>query len=168
MVAAGDFESALRARNERTKLEGKITGLEREASILASRSLRASNSRLAPRIEFKLSDAKLTSAKFDSKKDVITGWDQVNATATWQLPFLPAGGYEVLLKCTGGPGEVVVKEGFYSLTGACKRTDDKSVEQNLGTLRIRAGGGTLTLAVAHPENCADWRVFSLVLVPPSS
>jgi hypothetical protein len=72
------------------------------------------------------------------------------------------------LRCTGSPGEVVIKEGFYSLTGACQGTADKSVEQNLGTLRVRAGGGTLTLGAAHPEKSTGWRVYSLVLVPPAT
>lgn len=165
LAAAQDFAGAVKARDERIKVEKQISALEQEAAILASLPSIENAARLTARIELKLSEAKLTSTSLDASDGAIAGWGQKDACATWQLPSLPPGGYEVLLRCTGPAGDVVVKEGFYSLTTSCKDTRDKSMEQNLGTLRIRAGGGSLTLVTAQPEKSAGWRVYSLVLVP---
>jgi hypothetical protein len=167
LAAAQDFAGAVKARDERAKLDKEIEAFEQEAAILDSRPSLGNAARLAARIELKLSDAKLTGGQVDQKDGAIIGWNQPNASATWQLPGLPPGGYEVLLRCTGPAGEVIVKEAFYSLTTSCKATKEKSLEQNLGVLRIRAGTGTLTLGVAQPEKCSEWRVYSVVLVPPS-
>jgi hypothetical protein len=167
LAAAQDFAGAVKARDERAKLDKEIGAFEQEAAILNSRPAVANAARLAARIELKLTDAKLTGSQLDEKDGAIFGWNQPNASATWQLPGLPPGGYEVLLRCTGPAGEVIVKEAFYSLTTSCKATKEKSLEQNLGVLRIRAGTGTLSLGVAQPEKCSEWRVYSVVLVPPS-
>jgi hypothetical protein len=168
LAAAQDFAGAVKARDERAKLDSQIGALEQEAAILDSRPAVGNAARLAARIELKLSEAKLMGTQMDGKDGAIIGWNQPNASATWQLPGLPPGGYEVLLRCTGHAGEVILKEAFYSLTTSCKAATEKSLEQNLGVLRIRAGTGTLTLGVAQPEKCSEWRVYSLVLVPPSS
>jgi hypothetical protein len=167
LAAAQDFAGAVKARDERAKLERQIGAFEQEAAILDARPAVENAARLAARIELKLSDAKLTGSRLDGKDGAIVGWDQPNASATWQLPGLPPGGYEVLLRCTGHAGEVIIKEAFYSLTTSCKATTETSLEQNLGVLRIRAGTGSLTLGVAQPEKCSEWRVYSVVLVPPS-
>lgn len=168
LATAQDFAGAVKARDERTRLEKQIGALEQEAAILDARPAVENAARPAARIELKLSEAKLTGSQLDAKDGAVTGWDQPNASATWQLPDLPPGGYEVLVRCTGRAGEVIIKEAFYSLTTSCKATTEKSLEQNLGILRIRGGTGTLTLGVAQPEKCSEWRVYSLVLVPPSS
>jgi hypothetical protein len=167
LAAAQDFAGAIKARDERAKLDKEIGAFEQEAAILNSRPAVENAARLAARIELKPSDAKLTGGQVDQKDGAIIGWNQPNASATWQLPGLPPGGYEVILRCTGAAGEVIIKEAFYSLTTSCKATTEKSIEQNLGVLRIRAGTGSLTLGVAQPEKCSEWRVYSVVLVPPS-
>lgn len=165
LALAQDFAGAVRARDERAKTEKQILALEQEAAIIASRPAAQNAARPVARIELKLSDAKLTDVQWDAKDKALTGWEKTNACATWKLSDLPPGGYEVLLRCTGPAGDVVVKEGFYSLTKACKATKDKSIEQSLGTLRIRVGASSLTLGPAQPEKSAGWRVYSVVLVP---
>jgi hypothetical protein len=164
-ATAQDFSGAIKARDERLKLEKQIGVLEQEAAILASRPAIQNAARLLARIELKLVDAKLTELQRDPTDGALTGWGNENASATWQLPALPPGGYEVLVRCTGPSGEIVVRETFYNLKKECKPTGDKSLEQNLGTLRISEGAGSVTLSAAAPEKSSDWRVYSIVLVP---
>jgi hypothetical protein len=163
--AAQEFAGAAKARNERLTLEKQIAALEQEAAMLASRPAVENASRLAARIELKLSEAQLEGAQLDVADGSITGWGSANSRATWKLPAIPAGGYEVLLRCTGPSGDVVAKEAFYTLTSPCNSAEDKSIEHNLGTLRIRDGAGTFILHAAQPEKSAAWRVYSVVLVP---
>jgi hypothetical protein len=167
LAALQDFAGAVKARDERVKVEKQIGALEQEAAILDARPSVEHAARLAARVELKASDAKLTGAQWDPADGAITGWGQQGACATWQLPDLPPGGYEVLLRCTGEAGDVVIREEFYSLASPCKPGEDKTAEQILGILRIRAGSGSLTLSVSQPEKSAGWRVYSLMLVPPS-
>lgn len=164
-AAAQDFAGAVKARDERTKVEKQISSLEQEAAILASRPAIENAARLAARIELKLSDASLEGTQLDKSDGAITGWGAANSQATWKLPGIPPGGYEVFVRCTGQTGDVSVKESFYSLTGPCKSADDKAIEHNLGTLRVRDGAGNLTLGAAQPEKSTAWRVYSVVLVP---
>jgi hypothetical protein len=165
LALAQDFASAVRVRDERVRTEKQILTLEQEAAILVSRPAVGNAAKLVARIELKLSEAKLSDVQLDAKDGALTDWGQPNAGATWQLSGLAPGGYEVLLRCTGPAGDVVVKEGFYSLTKTCKATNDKSVEQSLGTLRLRVGASSLTLGRAQSEKGTGWRVYSVVLVP---
>jgi hypothetical protein len=164
-AAAQDFAGAVKSRDERIKVEKQIAVLEQEAAILASRPAVENAARVAARIELKLSEADLIGTRIDPTDGAITGWDQQDASATWQLPGLPPGGYEVMVRCTGPAGEVIIKESFYSLTTSCKASNDKSIEQNLGTIRIREGGGILKLMPVPPQKDSGWRVYSVVLVP---
>jgi hypothetical protein len=164
-AAVQDFAGAVKARDERIKVEKQIGALEQEAAILASRPAVANAARLAARIELKVADAELEGTQYDAADGSITGWGSANARATWKLPSIPAGGYEVLLRCTGPCGDVIAKESFYTLTGPCKSAEDKAVEYNLGTLRVRDGAGSFVLQPVQPEKSAAWRVYSVVLVP---
>jgi hypothetical protein len=164
-AAVQDFAGAVKARDERTKVEKQISALEQEAVILASRPAIENAARLVARIELKLSDATLEGAQLDKEDGAITGWGAANSQATWKLPGIPAGGYEVLVRCTGQTGDVTVKESFYSLISPCKSANDKAIEHNLGTLRVRDGAGSLILGAAQPEKSTTWRVYSVVLVP---
>jgi hypothetical protein len=139
--------------------------LEQESAILASR-IAVEKASIAPqRFELKPSEAKLVKIQLDPADGALTGWGQPGASATWQLPGLAPGGYEVLLRCTGAADEIVVTEGVYSLTQTCQTTADKSREQNLGTLRIHLGAGSVSVSPVRPEKCAGWRVYSIILVP---
>lgn len=163
--AAQDYAGAVRARDARSQVDQQIAALEQEAAMLAARASVQNAARIAARIEFKLADAKLVGAKVDAADGALTGWDGTDASASWELPGLPPGGYEVIMRCTGATGDVVLSEGFYTLTCPCRPGDDKAVEQNLGTLRIKEGSTVLKLTAGPPEKCAQWRVYSLVLVP---
>lgn len=164
-ATAQEFANAIKTRDTRLKVEQQISTLVQEANMLATRPSVDNAARLAARIELKLSDAKLTGAQLDSMDGALSGWGTAGASATWQLPGLPAGGYEVVLRYSGGDGEVVLQETFYSLKSPCKGDAAKPVEQNLGTLRIKEGTGTLTLTALPPEKSASLKVYSLVLIP---
>ena len=164
-AAAQDYAKAITTRDARVKVEQQISSLEQEANMLAARASVDNAARLAARIELKVSDARLTSTQIDSADGSVSGWGTIGASASWELPSLPPGGYEVLVRYSGSAGEILVKESFYSLTCTCKEDSAKPLEQNLGTLRIKEGKGSLTLTASPPEKCSSWKVYSVVLVP---
>ncbi len=160
-----DFASALKAREERIKIETEIAAAEKEIASLAGR---ASGSAPLPkgRIEMKTGEAALTGVRLDPEKNALAGWEAPGASSEWKLPNLPPGGYEVFMAHLGGPISILLKEGFYTLAGELKpAAGGKPVEQSLGTLRIRDGAGPLTLTVTSAQNASDLRVYSLWLVP---
>lgn len=168
LVAAHDFATAIRARDERLALEQEVTALEQELPMLAARAA-GEGQMLAERIPLKPEDAVLTGVNKD-KDGALTGWSDTSCSVTWKLPELPAGGYEVILKYScmkDEGGEVLVKESFYSLRGTVTPSDGKPMEKNIGTLRIRDGRGTLTLAATAPTKGGLMRLWSLELAPVS-
>lgn len=166
-AAAQDFAGAIRARDERIKVEQEIASMEKELAGLNSRPGGPTRTRAPERIELKLSEAALSGLKMDPKDSCLIGWNVAGASATWKLPGLPPGGYEVSLNHAGSPVTAMVRESFYSLSSELKPAVDKPVEQRLGTLRVRDGSGSITLSMIPPEKCATLRVYSLVLVPAS-
>jgi len=165
LVAAHDYAGAIQVRDERVALEQELTAYEQEMPRLAARA--AGDERLLPeRIVFKPADAKLSGITLD-KDGSLTQWGSSQASATWTLPKLPAGGYEVILKYSSGKDDVaafVVKENFYVLKGKTTPAE-KPTEKNLGTLRIRDGAGTLTLAADTVPKNSPMRLLSLELAP---
>jgi hypothetical protein len=166
LAAAHDFAGAIQARDERVLLEEEITAYEEEMPRLAARASGA-DQLLPERIVFKPTDAKLSGLTLE-KDGTLAQWNAAQASATWTLPKLPAGGYEVFLKYSSGKDDatgLIVRESFYFLRGKTTPTDQKPSEKSLGTLRIRDGDGTLTLAAESvPKNNA-LRLLSLELAP---
>lgn len=167
LASIQDFAGAIRARDERMKLEKEIATLEKELPALKAQALSLQAKSLPEKIEFKVSDALLTGLKLDPQLGALTGWESPGASATWKLPDLPPGGYEVVLRYTGDDGSVVLQESFYSLVGTCSPPAKKASDKSLGTLRVRDGRGILTLKPKAPEKCATLRVYALVLMPAS-
>ncbi len=165
LAAAHDFAGAIQARDERVTLEQEITAYEEEMPRLAARASGA-DQLLPERIVFKPTDAKLSGLTLE-KDGTLTQWSAAQSSATWTLPKLPAGGYEVILKYSSGKDDVaafVVKENFYQLR-AKTTPAEKPMEKNLGTLRIRDGAGTLTLAAESIPKNNSMRLLSLELAP---
>lgn len=162
---AQDYAGAARARDERVKLDGEIRAMEKELASVKARAAGAAAAKAPERIEFKLGEASLAGLQFDPAGQALTGFGGAQATATWSLPDLPPGGYEVLMTMSGGEGTITLGESFYTLSATINGRTDKPVEKNLGTLRIRDGRAKLTLSAAPPEKCASLRVYALVLVP---
>ena len=166
LAAAHDYAGAIQARDERVALEQEITAYEQELPRLAARASGAEQL-LPERIVFKPADAKVSGVTLE-KDGALTQWSSAQASATWKLPKLPAGGYEVFLKYASGKGDTtgfVVKENFYLLHGKTTPTNDKPVEKNLGTLRIRDGEGTLTLTAENIPKNSSLRLLALELAP---
>lgn len=165
LAFAQDFAGAIRARDERFKLEKEIAALEKELPALKAQALSLLAKSLPEKIEFKLSDAVLNGLTLDAQGTSLSGFSKPGATATWKLPDLPPGGYEVLLRYTADDGEVILQESFYSLTATCRPPLKQAEEKSLGTLRVRDGSSSLTLKAKAPEKSSSLRVYGLVLMP---
>jgi len=167
LASTRDYAAAMKVRDERLALEQEITAFEQELPGLAIRAT-GQTALLPERIVFHPKDATLSGANLE-KDGAITGWSSPQGcSATWKLPGIPAGGYEVILKysCAEGEGAAIeVRESFYVLHGKVTAPAEKQTEKNLGTLRIRDGAGALTLAADGASPRAQLRVFALELAP---
>jgi len=164
-ASAQDYSGAIKARDERQRIEQEITIMEKELAALGQRATAVGASRAPERIELNLSEAALSGVRLDAGDKSLTGWNATGASATWKLPNLPAGGYEVSLNHQGSDASASLKESFYTLTSDLKPAKDKVVTQTLGTLRVRDGAGSLTLTMGPADKCASLRIYSVVLVP---
>lgn len=164
-AAAMDFAGAIKVRDERTALEKEIASIEREIPLLSSRAIALLGRGAPDRLEMHFADATLRGVQLDPKGGFISGWDKDQASASWKLPDLPAGGYEVLLRYTAEQGSIVIKESYYSLKGKLTAAKESPVEEKIGTLRIKDGKGTITLSTDNPQQSTSLHVYSLVLVP---
>ncbi len=164
-AAATNYTGAIRARDERFALEKEIASIEKEIPILNSMAI-ALTSRNAPdRLEMRLSEATIRGVQLDAKDNFLSGWEKDQASATWKLPDLPAGGYEIILRYTAESGSVQIKESYYSLKGKLTATKEGPIESKIGTLKIKDGRGVITLTSDNPQQSGSLRVYSLVLVP---
>ncbi|CAN5730885.1 hypothetical protein BH11VER1_BH11VER1_27620 [soil metagenome] len=164
-AAALDFAGAIKARDERITLEKEIASIEKEIPMLSSRAIALLGRGAPDRLEMHFADAVLRGVQLDPKDGFISGWDKDQASASWKLPDLPPGGYEVLLRYTAENGSVQIKESYYSLKGKLKETKKTPLEEKIGTLRIKDGKGNLTLSSDTPQQNSTLRVYSVVLVP---
>jgi hypothetical protein len=167
LISARDYETAIKVRDERLALEQDLTAFEQELPGLAARA--AGQMVLLPeRIMFRPQDATLSGIRLE-KDGTLAGWDTPQGgTATWRLPSLPAGGYEVIVTymCQGsGSASFEVRENFYVLRGKVPAPAPAPVRRNLGTLRIRDGAGMLTLASDSTSQPGQLRVVALELAP---
>lgn len=167
LASTRDYAAAMKVRDEHLALEQEITAFQQELPGLAIRAT-GRTALLPERIVFHPKDAALSGASLEND-GAITGWSSPQGcSATWKLPGLPAGGYEVILKYTCAEGDVAaieVRENFYLLHGKLTAQAGKQIEKNLGTLRIRNGAGALTLAADGVGPHAQLRVFALELAP---
>ncbi len=147
-VAARDYDTAIAAREERRKMDASAAEQEKTVLLAAAAAKAASDVSSQQPIVLKPADAKLKNVTFDPEKSVLKDWKGSGASATWQLPNLSPGGYEVVLRYVSGAlegGTIVVQESFYNLSADLQTTGKGHTEQNIGTLRVRNGSGTLTL-----------------------
>jgi hypothetical protein len=143
-AAARDYDAAITARDERKRLQGELTRLDKDLLLLQTREQALKTALLPDRVKLPLESATLKELRFEG--GAITGWSKTGAAATWKLPSLPAGGYEVLLRYRCGAAEggtLLVKETRYSLTATIESTLKGPEERNAGTLKISDGSGTL-------------------------
>ncbi|MDB6076180.1 MAG: hypothetical protein JWO89_3820 [Verrucomicrobiaceae bacterium] len=143
-VAGRDYETASLVRTERLRATAEAAAQEKLALLLETRQQTEEGKGASAKIVLKISDAKLDGVILDPSTNVLTGWSKPGASATWKLPDLPPGGYEVVLRYASGPlegGNVLVQEAFYTLSGSIGTTLKGFEEQNIGTLKIRDGSG---------------------------
>ncbi len=100
----------------------------------------------------------------------LTGW-QREATATWQLPRIPCGGYEVKVFHRGNPSPVllVLEARDYFVSGRLApdpnpNEDGETVESSLGHLRIVEEAPALTLSLDADSSGDSLAILQIVLV----
>ena len=148
-VAARDYETAGAVRTERLRVNAEAASQEKLALLLEAHQQTDDSKGPTEKIVMKISDAKLDGVTLDPGTGALTGWSSPGASATWKLPDLPPGGYEVVLKYSSSPlegGSAVVQEAFYTLSSNITTTLKGFEEQNIGTLKIRDGSGPLKIA----------------------
>jgi hypothetical protein len=166
-ATAGDYAGAIEARNQRKKLTTELERLDKELLLTHTReeSLKA---RLLPdRIPLPLEAAVLAG---DVRRDggALTGWSGPEAAATWKLPDLPPGGYEVLIKYRCGAlegGTLEVREARFHLNAEVLTTLRGPQEKNLGTLKITDGSGTLVIRARSVLKDNLMHLLAVHLVP---
>lgn len=166
-VTARDYDSAIAARAERSKLEAEVAAQEKLGLFLAARQGKEAVE--APdRIVFKPADAKLDRVRLDSDAGVLTDWAGPGSSATWKLSGLPPGGYEVVLRYSSGAlegGSVIVQENFFSLTSDLQTTLKGFTDTNIGTLKIRDGDGILKVSARTVLKDNLMQLQSVELIP---
>lgn len=165
LAAAHDYEGAIRAREEREALEQEIMAFDHELPHLAARA--AGDGTLLPeKIHLRFEVATLNGIAAD-KDGSLMGWDKPQSSAVLQLPMLPRGGYEVIVKYVAEAEGAALQfqEAFYFLRTPLPTTNGKVSEKNLGTLRISEGTTTLTLTAEGGEKAAPLRITSISLAP---
>lgn len=168
LASARDYANAIKVRDERLALEQEVAVHELELAALGKRA--SGNSASLPRrIVLSPHDATLSGLKLN-EDGALTGWDTAGRTATWKLPGLPEGGYEVWVKyncAEGGSVNLEVRENFFLLRGKVKLEAGAQAEKNLGTLRIRHGDGALILMADGIGQSVKFRIVAIELSPVS-
>lgn len=167
-VTARDYDTAIAVRNERRKLEAQLARQQKAALLMTARQQPVNDDSQQDHIVLKAADARLERVRLDSATGLLVDWGSVGASATWQLPNLPPGGYEVVLHYSSGAlegGSVLVQEAFYSLSADLSTTLKGLGEQNLGTLRVRDGSGSLKVVAKAVVKSNLMQLQSVELIP---
>lgn len=167
-AAERDYDDAITARDERKRLQNELARLDKELLLLQSRELALKTSLLPNRIKLPLEAASLTDLRHEG--GAITGWSKVGAAASWKLPALPPGGYEVMLRYRCGAAEggtLLIKEARFTLTTSIEATLKGPEERSVGTLKISDGSSTLTLVAQALVTNNLMQLLGVELVPTS-
>jgi hypothetical protein len=165
-AAERDYDDAITARDERKRLQNELARLDKELLLLQTREQTLKTSLLPDRIKFPLDAATLSDLRLEG--GAITGWSKVGAAATWKLPALPPGGYEVMLRYRCGTaegGQLLIKEARFTLTTNIETTLKGPEERSAGTLKISDGSGTLTLSAQALVTDNLMQLLAVELVP---
>lgn len=165
-AAERDYDDAITARDERKRLQNELARLDKELLLLQTREQALKTSLLPDRIKFPIDAATLSGLRLEG--GAITGWSKVGASATWKLPALPPGGYEVMLRYRCGTaegGKLLIKETRFTLTTSIETTLKGPEERSAGTLKISDGSGTLTLAAESLVTDNLMQLLAVELVP---
>lgn len=167
-AAERDYDDAITARDERKRLQNELARLDKELLLLQTREQALKSSLLPDRIKLPIDAAALSDLRLEG--GAITGWSKVGASATWKLPALPPGGYEVMLRYRCGAaegGKLLIKEARFTLTTSIETTLKGPEERNAGTLKISDGAGTLTLSAQALVTNNLMQLLGVELAPAS-
>lgn len=165
---ARDYDAAITARDERKRLQNELSRLDKELLLLQTRELSLQTSLLPERVKLPLEAATLSGLRLEG--GAITGWSAAGASASWKLPALPPGGYEVMLRYRCGVaegGRLLIKEARFTLTTAIETTLKGPEERSAGILKITDGAGTLTLAAQSLVTNNLMQLLGVELAPSS-
>ncbi len=164
---ARDYDTALAASSEKKRLKALLDDQEKLAFLAAAQNTGTGEKEPA-HITLKPTDAQLDHVRFDATAGVLTDWSVAEASATWKLPGLPAGGYEVILKYESGiqeGGSVKVQEKFFTLSADLQTTLKVPIDHRLGILRIRDGDGIFKISAKTVLKGNLMRLLSVDLLP---
>lgn len=165
---ARDYDAAITARDERKRLQNELARLDKELLLVQTREQALQTALLPDRIKLPLESATLSELRLEG--GALIGWSKVGAAATWKLPKLPPGGYEVLLRYRCGAAEggtLLIKESRFTLTTNIETTLKGPEERSAGTLKIIDGSGTLTLAAQSLVTNNLMQLLAVELAPCS-
>lgn len=165
---ARDYEGAAAVRNERQAIEREIARIEKDALLLKTREQGLRSAMLPDQIVLMPEQAVLSDVEREPGTGALTNWKHAGSSATWKLPDLPPGGYEVLLRYSCDAlegGSIVIAEQTFTLSGAAETTLKGPAEKNFGTLKITAGNGTLTLTARSVLKTNLMHLYFVKLVP---
>lgn len=148
-ASARDYDGAIVVRTERRRLEGELERLDKQLLLIQTREQSLRSAALPDRIPLPLEQAVLNGVRREGGE--ITGWSQTGTGATWKLPALPPGGYEVVIRYRCGAldgGVLDVREARFHLSSPIETTLKGPQEKNLGTLKVTDGSGTISLSAS--------------------
>ena len=166
-ATAADYAGAIEARNQRKKLTTELERLDKELLLTHTREESIQARLLPDRIALSLDVAKLAGGVRRSS-GALTGWSNAEATATWKLPNLPPGGYEVLIRYRCGAlegGTLEVREARFHVNAEILTTLRGPQEKNLGTLKITDGSGSLVIRARSVLKDNLMHLLAVDLVP---
>ncbi|MBL9129595.1 MAG: hypothetical protein JNG86_00235 [Verrucomicrobiaceae bacterium] len=168
LAAARDYEGAIRARNERQMSELELARLDKELLLLQSREQTLKAASLAARIPLPIDTAVLSGVTLVN--GALSGWSKPGASATWKLPALPPGGYEIVLRYRCGPlegGSIMARESRFTLTAPIETTLRGPEDRNIGTLKLSEGATSLTLSAVTVVKDNLMQLIAVELLPAS-
>lgn len=163
-----DYKGAIAARNERQTIEKEIARIEKEDLLLRTREQSFRSAMLPDQIVLMPEQATLSGVEREPGNGALTRWKKAGSSATWKLPDLPPGGYEVLVRYSCDAlegGSLVIGEQTFSLTGTADTTLKGPTEKNFGTLKITNGSGSLTIRARTVLKSNLMHLYFVKLVP---
>jgi hypothetical protein len=167
-AVAHDYKGAIAARNERQRMEREIARIQKETLLLGTRERGFRSALLPDQIVLMPDQATLSGVEREPGNGALTNWKKPGASATWKLPDLPPGGYEVLVRYSCDAlegGSLTISEQIFSVAGTAVTTLKGPAEKSFGTLKITNGSGSLTITARSVSKNNLMHLHFVKLVP---
>jgi hypothetical protein len=155
LVSRADYHGAIAVAKEQELVRGQLVYLQERLGDEGSNS----SQRPAPLV-LSPADAARSGTLANGSENALASWDPA-AHATWILPGIEPGAYEVRLALAIAPDATttsfLLREKFFTLTAPLDPADAKPIAASssaathvasLGTLKIRSGDGPLRIELA--------------------